>query len=105
MAQQDEETFKKAYASEYIQALAIRSSRKKHSDALLHVFGFLKKQLGKDERANLLQTIETYRSGTHPLIVPMTMLNHYIQLKQVPYIKDQLYLNPHPEDLALRNQA
>lgn len=49
--------------------------------------------------------IDDYRQGLVPLIVPLTLLRHYVRLLDVEYLKDQVYLNPHPKELALRNQV
>ncbi len=40
-----------------------------------------------------------------PLIVPITLLNHYVRKFGEPYLKQQVYLNPHPIALKLRNHA
>lgn len=97
--------FKEEYAKVYMATLALKTTPKKHSDALLHILGFLKKIIGSKEKADLVQAIENYRIGVHPLIVPMTLLNHYITVYEVPYIHEQFYLNPHPADLSLRNHV
>ncbi|MCB9229623.1 MAG: YbgA family protein [Deltaproteobacteria bacterium] len=84
-----------------MEALALKTTPKKHSDALLHIFGFLKKIIGSKQKADVLRTIESYRTGIYPLIVPLTLLNHYIAVHEVPYIQDQFYLNPYPANLNL----
>lgn len=95
--------FREEYAKVYMAALAVKTTTKKNSDALQHVFGFFKKFIGSKEKRDILQVIENYRLGNHPLIVPVTLLNHYINIHEIPYIKEQFYLNPHPVDLSLRN--
>jgi len=49
--------------------------------------------------------IQSYRAGLVPLIVPITLLNHYIRKFGEPYLASQTYLNPHPIELKLRNHA
>ena len=58
--------------------------------------------LSADEKAELLDVIENYRNGHVPLIVPVTLLNHYVRKYDQPYLKQQLYLHPHPLELKLR---
>ena len=95
--------FKDEYARHYMEALAVMTTPQKHNDALLHILGFLKNLLSSEQKADILKSIDNYRLGIHPLIVPITLLNHYITIHKVPYIQDQLYLQPHPIDLSLRN--
>ena len=71
----------------------------------MHCMGFLKKLLSADEKKELLEIIEQYRQGHLPLIVPVTLLNHYVRKYDPPYLRDQYYLKPHPIELQLRNHA
>jgi len=72
---------------------------------LQHVAGFFKKELDADSRHELLAHIEDYRQGLVPLIVPLTLSRHYARIHHVSYLEDQMYLNPHPKELALRNHC
>ena len=74
-------------------------------NALLHVAGHLKGVVGAPERQRVLDVIEEYGRGLVPLVVPMTLLNHYVELHDVPYVGQQTYLNPHPRELMLRNHV
>jgi uncharacterized protein YbgA (DUF1722 family) len=49
-----------------------------------------------------LEIIDLYRLGTVPLIVPITLVNHYVRKYEQPYLKEQYYLHPHPLELQLR---
>ena len=57
------------------------------------------------EKQELIELIGNYRRGYLPLIVPVTLLNHFVRKYRQPYLSDQTYLNPHPLDLQLRNHA
>jgi uncharacterized protein YbgA (DUF1722 family) len=74
-------------------------------DVLFHAMGFLKKHLSPDEKQELIGIMENYRSGFLPLIVPVTLLNHFVRKYDQPYLKEQYYLDPHPIELQLRNHA
>jgi uncharacterized protein YbgA (DUF1722 family) len=39
------------------------------------------------------------------LVVPLTLLAHHIRRCGVPYLADQVYLQPHPVELMLRNHV
>ena len=67
-----------AYEKGFMSVLAQRTTIKKVSDVLQHMLGFFKKQLTTDEKAELLETIDSYRSSLVPLIVPLTLIKHYV---------------------------
>ena len=64
-----------------------------------------KNQLSPDEKQELLEIFDQYRGGLVPLIVPITLVNHYVRKYDQPYLKMQTYLNPHPVDLKLRTHV
>lgn len=69
----------------------------------MHILGFFKRDLTPFEKQELLTIIEQYRSGYVPLIVPITLIKHYVMKYDQPWLKIQTYLNPHPFELKLRN--
>ena len=86
-------------------ALQKLATVRKNTNVLLHIMGYFKKQLSADEKAELRDIIEQYHAERVPLVVPMTLINHYLRKQQTPYLRDQLYLNPHPMELMLRNHV
>jgi uncharacterized protein YbgA (DUF1722 family)/uncharacterized protein YbbK (DUF523 family) len=93
------------YQALLMEALRIKTTPKKNSNVLLHMVGYFREQLAADEKKELLGIIETYRRGYVPLIVPVTLMNHYVGKYNQPYLKEQIYLNPHPIELQLRNHV
>jgi uncharacterized protein YbgA (DUF1722 family) len=69
------------------------------------MMGYFKAELTADEKQELLETLERYRRELVPLIVPITLISHYVRKYDQPYLKDQYYLNPHPIELQLRNHV
>ena len=69
------------------------------------MMGYFKKQLSSDEKQEILEIIQQYREGYIPLIVPVTLMNHYIKKYRQPYLSIQTYLNPHTVALQLRNHV
>ncbi len=88
-----------------MEALRLKATPKKHANVLMHMMGYFKQQLTSDEKQELLEVIEGYRTGLLPLIVPVTLINHYVRKYNQPYLKEQAYLNPHPLELQLRNHV
>ena len=86
-------------------ALKLKTTIKKHINVLQHVMGYFKKQLSSDEKHELLEIFDQYRSEYVPLLVPVTLINHYVRKYDQPYLKQQTYLNPHPVELKLRTHV
>ena len=95
----------KEYTDLFMDALRVKTTVRKHVNVLHHIFGFLKDHLTADSKSDILSVIEDYRAGLIPLIVPITLLEHHIRLNDVAYIRNQVYLHPHPKELMLRNHV
>lgn len=93
------------YGELFMKALAVKATVRKHVNVLQHILGYFKTQLGASQKAELLGVISDYHQGLTPLIVPLTLIKHYVHLFDVGYIRDQVYLNPHPKELMLRNHV
>lgn len=91
------------YIAQLMQALSKPASRKRHSNVLLHMLGYLRKSLDAPLRRDLARTIAAYRNGDYPLVVPIRLLQHQFITHPHPYISRQVYLDPHPAALKLRN--
>jgi uncharacterized protein YbgA (DUF1722 family)/uncharacterized protein YbbK (DUF523 family) len=87
------------------ETLRVRTTAKKHCNVLLHILGYFKNVLSPDEKQEVLEMVEAYRLAEVPLIVPITLLNHYVRKFDQPYLRDQYYLHPHPLDLRLRSHC
>lgn len=95
----------RAYLSLLLKGLRLQTTVAKHVNVLQHIFGYFKKQLSADEKQEVLKVIENYRARLIPLIVPITLLNHFVSKYDQQYLRQQVYLNPHPVELKLRNHV
>jgi uncharacterized protein YbgA (DUF1722 family)/uncharacterized protein YbbK (DUF523 family) len=93
------------YARLLMSALGVRATRARHANVLQHMAGFFKTRLEDEERAELGEVIEEYRRGLVPLVVPITLVRHHVRRLGVTYLRDQIYLTPHPKELLLRNHV
>ena len=93
------------YQTLLLEALQLKTTAKKNLDVLYHLMGYFKKDLSADEKQELLELIDHYRQGYLPLIVPVTVINHYVRKYHQAYLKEQFYLHPHPLELQLRNHV
>jgi uncharacterized protein YbgA (DUF1722 family)/uncharacterized protein YbbK (DUF523 family) len=96
---------RRAYETLFMQTLAKPATRARHTNVLHHMAGHLKKQLDAASRAELASCIDEYRRGLVPLVVPLTLIRHYVRIHQVKYLEGQVYLEPHPRELMLRNHV
>jgi uncharacterized protein YbgA (DUF1722 family) len=94
-----------AYERILMEALSLKSTRAKHMNVLQHMLGYFKKDLSPEEKQEMLSIIGEYRAGHVPLIVPITLINHYVRKYRQAYLSQQTYLNPHPVALQLRNHV
>jgi len=93
------------YSETLMEALKLKSTRRKNANVLQHMMGYFKKRLSSDEKQEMLEIFDQYRLGYIPLIVPVTILKHYVRKYNEPYLAQQTYINPHPISLQLRNHA
>jgi uncharacterized protein YbgA (DUF1722 family) len=98
-------SFKEEYQSLFMCALTFKATIKKNTNVLQHIAGFLKNHLISSEKRDLHAAIDDYHKSLVPLIVPITLLRHFINKYEIEYISNQLYLNPHPKELMLRNHV
>ncbi len=93
------------YEEGFMKALSLLATVKKNCNVLAHSMGYFKKDLSADEKAELLEIIDQYRNGFVPLIVPITIIRHYVRKYGESYLEGQLYFRPHPAELMLRNHV
>ena len=93
-----------AYLLQFMQALKIRATRGNHVNVLQHIQGYLKTDLTAADKQELVQTITSYRLGILPLIVPITLLNHYFRKFPSDYISNSWYMSPYPAEMKLQNE-
>jgi len=93
------------YRSAFMAALKAIATPKRHANVLQHMLGYFKTSLDAGSRAELLEVIDEHRRGRVPLVVPITLMRHHVKRVGAPYLEGQVYLEPHPRELALRNHV
>lgn len=86
------ETLAPRYFEQFMRTLAVPATRGRHVDTLMHALGHLKRRLSRDEKAELLASIEAFRVGRVPLIAPLTQLRHALGRHMDDYLVRQYYL-------------
>jgi uncharacterized protein YbgA (DUF1722 family)/uncharacterized protein YbbK (DUF523 family) len=94
-----------SYAEQFMSALEVMATPKRHVNVLQHILGYFSDHLDAAARRELLELIEDYGRGMLPLVVPLTLVRHYVRRFAVAYLRSQTYLEPHPKELMLRNHV
>ncbi|MDA1305611.1 MAG: DUF523 and DUF1722 domain-containing protein [Nitrospirae bacterium] len=94
-----------SYGQLFMEALAVKTTIRKHMNVLQHLAGHLKSKLSPLARAELHAVLHDYHQAFVPLSVPITLIRHYVRVFEIPYLADQVYLSPHPKELMLRNHV
>jgi len=93
------------YEAGFMKALRVIATPKKHANVLQHMVGYFRGALDTASRDELLTAIDDHRRGLVPLIVPITLVKHHVRRFGVEYLAGQVYLDPHPKELMLRNHV
>ena len=93
------------YEAGFMAALTKVATPGRHANVLTHMLGHFSDRLDAPARQELLGLIEDHRRGLVPLVVPLTLLRHHVRRLDVAYLSGQVYLDPHPKELMLRNHV
>jgi uncharacterized protein YbgA (DUF1722 family)/uncharacterized protein YbbK (DUF523 family) len=93
------------YERAFMAALKKLATTARHTNVLHHMLGYLHPHLDGDARGELVTLIDDYRRGLVPLVVPITLFRHYVREFDVAYLHGQVYIEPHPKELMLRNHV
>jgi uncharacterized protein YbgA (DUF1722 family) len=93
------------YEEIFMAALSHKATPKKCADVLSHMMGYFRKMLSSAEKQEMIEVISQYRLRLVPLVVPVTLIRHYVRKYDVAYLARQVFLNPHPVELMLRNHV
>jgi uncharacterized protein YbgA (DUF1722 family)/uncharacterized protein YbbK (DUF523 family) len=94
-----------SYAAQFMDALDVMATPKRQVNVLQHMLGYFSDRLDGAARRELIELIEDYGRGTLPLVVPLTLVRHYVRQFAIAYLETQTYLQPHPKELMLRNHV
>lgn len=93
------------YRSLFFECLRRPASVARHVNVLEHLFGHLKRLISTTEKREIASAIAEYRARRVPLVVPISLLRFLVSAHGVDYVRGQLYLEPHPRELMLRNHV
>jgi uncharacterized protein YbgA (DUF1722 family) len=99
------EVLRQRYEAGFMDALAVLATPRRHANVLQHIAGYFTNDLDAAGRRELALLIDDYRRGLVPLVVPLTLIRHHVRRLASPYLTGQVYLEPHPRELMLRNHV
>jgi uncharacterized protein YbgA (DUF1722 family)/uncharacterized protein YbbK (DUF523 family) len=105
LKQMPREEFRQQYESGLMEALARHATPRSHVNVLQHMLGYLRGRIEDAARRDLVRVIDDYANGLVPLVVPVTLFRHYVSCLGIEYLDGQVYLEPHPKELLLRNHV
>jgi len=92
------------YKKLFLEAISKKGTIKNTYNVLLHIYGYFKKVISKDEKYEILETIEDFKKSIIPLIAVIKIIKLYTKKFNIKYLQTQIFLNPYPKDLALRSK-
>jgi uncharacterized protein YbgA (DUF1722 family)/uncharacterized protein YbbK (DUF523 family) len=101
----DRAAFRAAYETQFMAALEVMATPRRHVNVLQHILGYFSGRLDPAARRELMELIEDHGCGLLPLVVPLTLVRHYVRRFEIAYLQAQTYLAPHPKELMLRNHV
>jgi uncharacterized protein YbgA (DUF1722 family)/uncharacterized protein YbbK (DUF523 family) len=101
----ERERMRRDYEAGFMEALAEPATPARHVNVLQHIAGYFRQRLDPASRRELAGVIDDYRAGLIPLVVPLTLMRHYVRIFDISYLRLQAYLEPHPKELMLRNHV
>jgi uncharacterized protein YbgA (DUF1722 family) len=93
------------YERLFMKTLALPATVRRHTNVLMHMAGHLKTLVDETSRRELVESIDDYRTGLVPLVVPLTLIRHHARVHDVKYLEGQTYLRPHPLEVLTRRTS
>lgn len=90
------------YIAQFMIAMKKKATPSKHINVLQHVMGYLKKSISGEDKQELLELMDGYRSGRTPRMVPIVLLQHHFRKHPDIYMQEQHYLYPSTNEWRAR---
>lgn len=100
---QDLHSLGEQYIQCLMEGLAVTATRKKHTNVLMHIQGYFKRQLSSVDKTALTEMILRYQQGLLPLNTPLEMICHHLRHNPDDYLQLQTYFQPYPAELVVKS--
>lgn len=93
------------YKQKFLEAINHKGTIANTYNVLMHIFGYFKKYISKEEKQEVLATLEEFKDEIIPLIAVIKIIKIYVKRFNIKYLEKQKFLNPYPKELALRSDV
>lgn len=90
------------YQAMLLKSLQLPATPQKHAKVLRRIMQHFERQLSAGEKKKLLRSVEAFRLGRPPRVVPLRLLACHAHRCRVEHLRNQVYLHPHPLEFQLR---
>ena len=87
------------YESVLKETLSSPPKRSSNINSIMHILGYFKNELSKDEKSFFLETLDLYREGRIPFTSVLRLLKSWTIRFKSEYLEYQTYFEPYPEEL------
>ncbi|QLH74847.1 MAG: DUF1722 domain-containing protein [Methanomassiliicoccales archaeon] len=87
-----------AYSPHFYAALSRPPRCGSGTNVLLHAFGYLSDKLNTEEKALFLDTLKKFNDGKVPMTVPIGIIKAWVARFDIPYLRQQRFLQPFPDE-------
>ena len=89
------------YIEHFMLVMRKNVTQGRHVNVLMHIMGYLKNNLSKADKVELLNSFESYRKCHLPLSAILLLLKHHLSKYPIPYLSKQNYLEPFPQEITV----
>lgn len=89
------------YITLFMATLKILPDRRHHGQVLTRIVTAINENLEAAQKRDILEMIDEYIAGELALSAPIRLIRHYLTQMDLPYIAQQSYLAPYPDELGL----
>ena len=93
------------YELAFMEALKKLATTARHANVLHHMLGYLRPHLDGDRTRRTRHANRGLPTRSAALVVPIALFRHYVRKFGIGYLQGQVYLEPHPKELMLRNHV
>ncbi|WP_421716996.1 YbgA family protein [Arcobacter arenosus] len=93
------------YKQRFLEAIALKGRTSNTYNVLMHIFGYFKKYITKDEKEEILTSLEEFKQHIIPLVAIIKIIKIYVKRFNIEYLEKQKFLTPYPKEMALRSKV
>jgi uncharacterized protein YbgA (DUF1722 family)/uncharacterized protein YbbK (DUF523 family) len=93
------------YKQRFLEAIALKGRTSNTYNVLMHIFGYFKKYITKDEKEEILTSLEEFKQHIIPLVAVIKIIKIYVKRFNIEYLEKQKFLTPYPKEMALRSKV